>query len=116
MFAQIVQTHLGKYSMMLLDFYLAHHIVFNLLVLGYGVVLIVAHRNFERVSEKILQKMKNESLAINSAYRALKEERVFWESLKSELKIPIIAGRSSFLFRSFTADNVIAIMKKREGG
>ena len=115
MFAKIIEIHLGKYGSLLLDFLLANYIAFNLLILGYGLVLIVAYRNFTFVSETLIQKMETENLTMEDVSDMLKRDRNYWNSLKSQLKIPIITGRSSFLLYSLTAENVITVMQKRIG-
>ena len=115
MFQAIIEVHLGKYGMMLLDFYMVHQVIINFLVAGYGLILILAHRNFKHVSSILRQKMKKEDLDIDEMLNILKKDQGFWETLKKELKIPIITARSSFLLYSLTKANVIKIMRKKTG-
>jgi hypothetical protein len=115
MFAAIIEVHLGKYGMMLLDFYMAHRVIINFIVVGYGLILILAHRNFKQVAKILKQKMKKEDLDIDEMLNLLKKDQGFWDALKKELKIPIITARSSFLLYSLTKANVIKIMRKKTG-
>lgn len=115
MFAAIIEVHLGKYGMMLLDFYMVHQVIINFVVAGYGLILILAHRNFKQVASLLKEKMKKEGLDSDEILSLLNKDPGFWDTLKKELKIPIITARSSFLLYSLTKANVIKIMSKKTG-
>ena len=115
MFAAIIEVHLGKYGMMLLDFYMVHQVIINFLVAGYGLILILAHRNFKRVAGILKQKMTKDGLDTDEILDLLNQDQGYWDTLKKELKIPIITARSSFLLYSLTKANVIKIMRKKTG-
>jgi len=59
MFAEIIKNLLGPWGMKVLDFYLAHQLIINLIVIAYAITMIVIRRNRKKKAEEISQQKEN---------------------------------------------------------
>ena len=60
MFESIIQSLLGSWGRTVLDFYLEHQLVINLVVIAYGITMIVLRRRKQHRAAESKQKENNE--------------------------------------------------------
>lgn len=111
---QIFFTFLGDYATRLIDFYREHQSWLNLVVLAYGILLAMAHRNVIKL-EALLREQTGE----NDMYRIRKTiesdglEEKDLEGLRRDLRIPILASPYHFFFYSVTSKSILRILRKK---
>ena len=62
MIAEIFRSLSGSLARTIVDFYLTHQIVLNLIVACYGIILLLGHRNVKRIETALLSRYRSASL------------------------------------------------------
>jgi len=111
---QIFFDFLGGYATRIVDFYRENQSWLNLIVLVYGILLALAHRNIQR-----LERQLREKTGLTDMYKIWNlieaDEIENWDPgvLKKELKLPILASPRHFFFYPVNRDSVLRILKKK---
>ena len=91
----------------MLDVLLSNSFAVCTLVVIYGVILILAQRNLEKLAEKAKTLENGNILYSNDPAAALAEKGLpFWEELRKTSRFPFIALASSFLVYRVTQENM----------
>ena len=59
MFLEISRNILGKWGAVVLDFYLAHQVILNLIIIAYGITMIIIRRTRKKKAKEISQQKEN---------------------------------------------------------
>lgn len=114
MFEQISSQIAGPVGRAVIDFYLANHLILNSLVVLYGLILVVAHRNMKSIEQSILDSCGHGSLNEETiSFLRNQEEPTYWTNLFAAVKLPIISASKSMIFHRVNRDNVISNLEKQ---
>ncbi|MDR1389746.1 MAG: hypothetical protein LBJ31_07190 [Treponema sp.] len=107
LFEYMSRTALGTYGVMILDFLLAHLAEFGVVVVLYGSMVILAHRNLEKITLKA-RELCGDSLTPESDHGALvsSQNEAFWDKLAESSTFPLIALPAALLCRRSTKENL----------
>ena len=114
---QIFFDFLGEYATRLIDFYRENQAWLNIIVLAYGVLLALAHRNIKRL-EAYLRELAGSS-DMTHIWKLMESEELEGldlEKFKRELRIPILASPYHFSFYTVTLKSILRILRKKYPG
>ncbi len=111
---QIFFDFLGEYATRLIDFYRENQAWLNIIVLVYGILLALAHRNVKRL-EALLRELAGTSdmYHIWNLMESDELEGLDLEKFKRELRIPILASPYHFSFYTITLKSILRILRKK---
>ena len=107
-------SFLGEYASMVIDFYRANQSWLNIIVLVYGVLLAVAHRNVVRMEHYLKKTVDLDDMFRVRQYieeEGLNEELL--RGIREELRIPILASPRHFSFFRLSSDSIQKILQKK---
>lgn len=102
MFDIIIRSFIGDAGGKLLDFYLEYSLIINGIILLYFVLILIGRRNFGRVLETIVGKLRNDygsQMNIKNPKQlsaALKRIDIPWDEGVNSIFFPIITSPGSF--------------------
>ncbi len=121
----IIRGFLGEFGRAVLDFYLANSLIINAIILAYGFLVFVGHRNYYFALKVI---MKEIGLGSRSDFEKKKQKiskstikKIEWENVNKSIKLPFISipkkwslvlCNEKFLRKEFTAGKLNEIIKQ----
>lgn len=92
----------GAWGPVLLDWYLANTWI-NLVVIAYGVLIVLAWRNYDRIEGRLVAELVEKALAKEGKPKLPPTDSVSWENAVAGLRYPFLARRGHFLLRRLSA-------------
>jgi len=114
---QVFFDILGKYASSIINFYRENQTWLNIIVLTYGILLSIAHRNVKRL-EHYLQELAGvgDMHRIWNLIQEDKLEGLDLENFKKDIRIPILSSPYHFYFYSVTTTSILHILQKKYPG
>ncbi len=111
---QMFISFLGEYAGIVINFYRDNQSWLNLIVLAYGILLALAHRNVIRLELQLKDEYKqNDMYQIRLLIESDGIEISGLERLKKNLRIPILASPYHFFFYRVSAKSILRILRKK---
>jgi hypothetical protein len=111
---QIFFTFLGEYATVVINFYRENQSWLNIVVLAYGILLAMAHRNVVRLEQQLKDDYKEDDLyQIRLQIESDGIEIEDMERLKKNLRIPILASPYHFFFYRVSTNSILRILRKK---
>ncbi len=111
--AELFLAMSGTLARQVVDFYLKHQLLLNLIVVSYGIILIVGHRNIKKVEKMLLQRYEStdweEVLAMFAG-----DEGIMAQVLPS-VRPPFIASPYFFSLYPVRKRYIIDVIGKKHG-
>lgn len=107
-------SFLGEYAGYIIGFYRANQSWLNILVLTYGVMLAVAHRNVVRLESYLKRTVNLDDMF--QVRQHIEKEGLSEETLRGireELRIPILASPRHFSFYRLSPHSIQKILQKK---
>ncbi|MDR1904400.1 MAG: hypothetical protein LBQ88_19215 [Treponema sp.] len=107
LFEGILRDFLGKYGRLFLDFCLENSFVVGVIVVSYGMILIIAQGNLDKIAKKARELGPEELFeSKNPALILEKRERAFWDELRAVSSFPFIAHSTGLFLHSLSVKNM----------
>jgi hypothetical protein len=112
-FEYMSRTALGTYGNMVLDFLLEHLAEFGIIVVLYGIIVIFAHRNLEKIALKAKELIKD-SLTPEADHNAIisAQNEEFWDKLVEASTFSLIALPAALFCHRTTKDNLKKLLTR----
>lgn len=111
--AELFLSMSGPLARQIVDFYLAHQVLLNLLVVTYGVVLIVGHRNTRVIERTLHGKYGGEDWA--EILRQFARDAGAERELASRVRLAFIASPYFFALHRIRKKTIIQVVGKMNG-
>jgi len=114
----LVEMALGQLGVQVLDFYLAHSLVINGLVLAYGFVVFASWRNLVGIRKRLVGSMIHQVKESGGQYEDLKVSHVLsrtsipWQSAIQGMRFPWVARQMELWPRRATLNHVQSMLGK----
>jgi hypothetical protein len=102
----------GNLVRSILNFYLKYQVIFNLIIFVYGIIIIIGNYNLKKITLMILKESGEDSFNKENINEILEKE-INWNSIVSQIKIPIISSEKIFWIKALNKNNIIKVIKKR---
>ena len=103
----MLREFLGKYGIKLLDVLLSNSLIVCTIVIFYGVLLVFAQGNMEKIGKKAKNLETGDILPGKDPASILAAKKPeFWEQLQEGIRFPFISLPSSFLLYRITQANM----------
>ena len=111
--AEIFMAMFGRVSNQIVDFYLANQGVLNTIVVIYGLVLAIAHRNLQIIEANLLEKYRVQEWSdiLDAVARTNAAETERW--VRGLVRPPFIASPYFFSLYRITIRNIITVLGKK---
>lgn len=119
-----IRSFLGDFGRAVMDFYIQNSLWINTLLLGYALLVVIAHRNYFIALEKIFTHMRtsNEKFTQEGIIKLTGNDhkKINWEEIRKSIKFPLISEprswgikwiNSSYLQREFTMEKLNQFLK-----
>lgn len=105
---------LGDFANLVISFYRENQTWLNIIVLGYGILLALAHRNVVRLEQKLIETTGIQDLytiRMNMESEGISDKDM--ASLREEIRIPILASPYHFFFYKLSTKSILRILGKK---
>lgn len=105
---------LGNFANLVISFYRDNQNWLNIIVLGYGILLTLAHRNVVKLEQKLMEITGIRdmyAIRMNIESEGLSDKDM--ASLKEEIRIPILASPYHFFFYKLSTKSILRILGKK---
>ena len=104
---------IGRYAYGLIDWYMQHQLVLNLIIVAYGLVVAVAHVNLKRIEDLLRERAGTENVPEAAAAFARGELELEMSEVKDAAILPFIASPFFFGVHGLTASNIEMVIRKK---
>jgi hypothetical protein len=111
---EVFYMFLGEYATMAIDFYRANQVILNIVVVAYGLLLTLAHRNVVRMESYLKdQTGEKDMFEVRTRIESGEGQPVDLDALRKKLRIPILASPFHLTFFPLTEKAILRILKKK---
>jgi len=109
----IVREALGVHGRAVLDFWLENNLIISSIVLAYGILVICANKNLQKLAQKACELLGKEEWAEKELTTVLKDkEPDFWDTLWAFSKFPFISLPFSLGLYRTNQTNLIKLLER----
>ena len=120
-----IRSLIGNFGRALMDFYIQYSLFINALILGYALLVFIAHRNYYGSLEKIFTNIRsaNEKFTQKGITKisAADYKNVSWDEISKSIKFPLISEprkwtiriiNSNYLMREFSVEKLNGFLQE----
>ena len=120
-----IRSLIGNFGRALMDFYIQYSLFINALILGYALLVFIAHRNYYGSLEKIFTNIRsaNEKFTQKGITKisAADYKNVNWDEISKSIKFPFISEprkwtiriiNSNYLMREFSVEKLNGFLQE----
>lgn len=111
--AELFLAMSGSLAQKAVEFYLNHQLLLNLIVVAYGIVLIVGHRNVKTIENLLLQRYGHKEW--DETLTIFAEDREIMEQITPAVTPPFMASPYFFSLYRVRRGNIISVIGKKHG-
>jgi hypothetical protein len=104
---------IGRYAYGLIDWYMEHQLLLNLIVVFYGVIVAVAHVNLKRIEEVLRERAGTRNAPEAAAAFARGELELSMEEVREAAILPFIASPFFFGIHRLSEENIEMVIRKK---
>ena len=111
---RIFYTFLGEYATAVIQFYRDNQVWLNAVVVVYGILLALAHRNVVRLEYWLRERTgSNDMVAIRQRIEEGESGLLDIDELRKELRVPLLASPYHLTFFSLSEKSILRILRKK---
>jgi Tfp pilus assembly protein PilX len=104
---------IGSYAYQLIDLYMQHQLVLNLVVVIYGLVVAVAHVNLKRIEALLSERAGSQDVPAAAAAFARGELQLEMSEVREAAILPFIASPFFFGVHRLSGENIEMVIRKK---
>ena len=113
MIAYLYLSLLGKPANYLINLYMKNQVVFNIILVIYGVILVVAYYNLKRMEWYVTKEMSQKYSITDFKNVNLEDYDINWNLVLSRSRFPFITTSIFFTLYRVNKKNVIRVLQKK---
>ncbi len=104
---------LGGWALAVINFYLAHQVLFNTILVAYGLLLAISHYTMTQIEHYLATRLKTSDGAV--VLRALAGEKGedLIRAAKNSIRFPLISSGIDFAFHPVRRDSLIRLLGRK---
>lgn len=119
-----IRSFIGGFGRALMDFYIQNSLWINTLILGYALLVVISHRNYFVMLEKIFTQIRSSSdkFSKEGIIRLTDGDykKLDWEIVRNQIRFPLVSEpgswgvklvNQSFLKKEFTIEKLNGLLK-----
>lgn len=104
---------LGGWALAVINFYLAHQMLFNTILVAYGLLLAVSHYTMTQIEHFLAARLKtSDGAAVLRALAGEKGEALI-RAVKDNIRFPLISSGLDFAFHPVRRDTLIRLLGRK---
>ncbi len=104
---------IGRYAYQVIDLYMQHQLVLNLIVVLYGLVVAVAHVNLKRIEALLSERAESHDVPAAAAAFARGELQLDMSEIREAAILPFIASPFFFGVHRLSEANIEMVIRKK---
>ena len=104
---------IGRYAYQVIDLYMQHQLVLNLIVVLYGLVVAVAHVNLKRIEALLSERADSDDVPAAAAAFARGELQLDISEIREAAILPFIASPFFFGVHRLSEANIEMVIRKK---
>jgi hypothetical protein len=104
---------LGGWALVVINFYLAHQVLLNTILVAYGLLLGVSHYTMSTVERFLFARLKTEDGTVVLRALAGSGGRELMQTVKANFRFPFISSGADFVLHALRRDSLIRLLGKK---
>ena len=111
--AELFMAMFGRASNQIVQFYLAHQMILNSVVVVYGMVLAMAHHNLGKIEQTIRDRYQTSEWSDILTKLATESEATIAHWKRQQMRLPVIASPYFFTLYRVRRHNLLSVLGKK---